>query len=567
MSTKRIEFLQEKYPQISKEDFLAISACDTTPTKKYLDWLLRIFAAKKLDINNLQPAIELVEIHNGLKDDIDIELKDINRFSSVEDFMINFNKWLIKRFNQNEKETEYYKSGAELVFENDDIFIVKILSFEGSAHYGSKTKWCTNQISDYLRYATSGSGMYIVTTKTGKYTRHFSDKTQLSLSNIEFRNAKNETIDLLASIAANIELYKPFQKIFKGNSKVASHGGDSSLRESIKLFFNFSDCNSEQKKALVTKYGYSLIGVIDKFNYTMICDLFETFKDKVFQYIPESEDKNNAFVSVVEDGLKTLMKKGVNLSQEAYNRAVESFPENVIIVPTADDSMWRTAIRHEPWLINVSPFFKNKNVKELVSLSIDNPSTISFYDIDKIVPEDQRYKIAEGLLWGFDSYLEIFLKLKIKTEEYQLKLVEKNHKCLSGLIKPSTVVTDRVKELVKIEKEAEAKKKAELAAAKEAERKRREEVIKKDRENQKKLADLWGTTDTYTVADTTSDDMDWLSDFEAPKKVKPAKWGDVIRQFADGTYEIRTPDGSVVRAHSLDEARQIHSMNSKGKGW
>jgi len=101
MSEKRINFLQEKYPQISKEDFLTISACDTTTGKKYLDWLLKTYAGKKLDINNLTSVTEIIEIHNGLKDDVAVELRDINRFASVEDFMISFNRWLVKRFQYN----------------------------------------------------------------------------------------------------------------------------------------------------------------------------------------------------------------------------------------------------------------------------------------------------------------------------------------------------------------------------------------------------------------------------------------------------------------------------------
>lgn len=561
MSEKRINFLQEKYPQISKEDFLTISACDTTTGKKYLDWLLKTYAGKKLDINNLTSVTEIIEIHNGLKDDVAVELRDINRFASVEDFMISFNRWLVKRFQDNENTIDYYKRGAELVFENDDIFIVKVLSYEGSTHFGSKTKWCTNQYNDYSRYAATGAGMYIVTTKSHKYRKAFYDKTQLSVSNLEFRNQNNDGIDLLRGVADNIELYKPFQKIFKGNNKITEVG----LRDELRKFFDFSSMTSDVKKQLVTKYGFALISVIENFNYSMICDLFETFKDKVFQYIPDSDDKFSAFVSVVEDGLKIMLKKGYKISDDACLRAVESFPENITLVSIADDSLWRTAIRREAWLINVSPFFKEKNVKELVSMAIDNPATITFYDVEKIIPEEQRLKIAEELLHEFNDFVDIFIKLKIKNEEYQLKLVERNYNCLSALCQPTTVVTAKVKELKKAEKEAEEKRKADLVSAKEAERKRREAILKKDREKQKELDKLWGFKDE---AIAVSDDMDWLTDFdESPKKSKPSKWGDVVRQFADGTYEIMTPQGTVVRAHSLEEARMIHSKGIKGQGW
>ncbi len=123
-----------------------------------------------------------------------------------------------------------------------------------------------------------------------------------------------------------------------------------------------------------------------------------------------------------------------------------------------------------------------------------------------------------------------------------------------------TIVSEKVKELKRLEKEAEEQKKAELKLAKETERKRREDVLKKDREKQKALESLWNPISTK--ADSSDDFHDWITDFE-PEPKKSRKWGNIIRQFADGTYEIQTPDGKLVNARSLEEARKMYEYRLK----
>jgi len=546
MSTKRLEFLREKYPQISQEDFNTIIAIDNSPTKKNSDWLLRLYANKKLDLQNTKNISEFITLYDGLKDEISIELRDINKFSSIEEFLFAFNKWLVSRFQENEKNTNYLRKGAELVFENDDVFIVRLLSHEGSVNYGSNTSWCTLKLEDYVRYAKSGP-LFIVTCKTAKYTKVFTEKTQISVSNFEFRNRKNDEVDLIKAISANIELYKPFKNIFY------KHGfsGSTEKLELIRNFFNLESCTPEKRNKIIEQYGLSLIKTIENLDFYIISSLFEHFGERVYVHIPEAPEKNKAFVGVVKEGLESLLKKGIKIDSDTALVAVESFPTNIVFIPDADESLWRYSIRNEPWLISISPFYKNKNVEEIMGLVVDNPVTLNHFKSEDFIPEDKRYVLAVSLLENScENYIQLISNLKIIDEKFQLALVEKNYTCIECLENPSTIVKDKAQELKKIaDEEAKAKK----IAAKEASERKKKEI-----KNPPSTKNEW-----EKILKPYIDQMEW-DPFEDDIPIyKKDYYGnsfeEKVLRHSDGTYEVLNPDGHGIICSNLEEANKIYS--------
>lgn len=116
---------------ISKEDLDVLKSLDPSPTKKYLDFLVKLWIKEKPNIDELRNYIEefdtLVERHN-------IPGIDINRFNSYDDF---------KNFVNNENErasanVEEFSNDYEIVRNDDDLFIVIPFSHAASKKLGIK---------------------------------------------------------------------------------------------------------------------------------------------------------------------------------------------------------------------------------------------------------------------------------------------------------------------------------------------------------------------------------------------------------------------------------------------
>jgi len=308
----RLDYLRKQFTKIDEETFCKIVACDTTTTKKYASWLLRLYSKSNLNLDNLNDAIQAIELFDSLKDSLPKEYRDINTFQSINALLFSINSWLIKRFNENENTVSFLKKGAELLFENEDIFIVKLLSFEGSVNYGSNTKWCTLLPGTFVEYSSKGP-LYIIQCKTDKYRDDFSDKSQLYFPSGEYRNSLNTAIDLIKIAIKNPELYNCFSfiKDIKGINK------DTDLF----TFFNLNIVESSAVVDVASRFGIKTLSFLEKFNKDLLDDLFEHFGEKAFNEIPHSEEKLISFVSKVENGLclsYSKKGKGYNAEEKDY---------------------------------------------------------------------------------------------------------------------------------------------------------------------------------------------------------------------------------------------------------
>ena len=69
------------------------------------------------------------------------EIREIRNYQTVYDFMDDVNEKINTLTKKEEKKIQ--KSGSVDVFSNDDVTVVKPITYEASCYYGAGTKWCT----------------------------------------------------------------------------------------------------------------------------------------------------------------------------------------------------------------------------------------------------------------------------------------------------------------------------------------------------------------------------------------------------------------------------------------
>jgi hypothetical protein len=171
----KIEDLQKKYPNVSVP---AVAEIDPTPTKKYLEWLV-----KQADAG--ANSTELEEIIEKFQDKGSrLEKKDINSYKTIGDLRAALDKIsdVSKR-----KEKEHIKTGgANVIYENDDVKVYYIKDRSACLLYGSNTKWCITEESPehWDDYTNQGANFYFVIRKRPQRNKY--DKVAIAVLNDSF---------------------------------------------------------------------------------------------------------------------------------------------------------------------------------------------------------------------------------------------------------------------------------------------------------------------------------------------------------------------------------------------
>lgn len=204
----KVEELRAKYSKITAATFNKFVSADKTPTKKYLEYLLKSWSFR--ESNNCPPLttslIKLVSEFDALLPYIpnkDIYAKEFNDISYL--------KLVIAKAEEIKEEKTFVKDEHAFVLEeNDDYLLLQPLSHRGSLRYGAQTKWCTASRNDggtFNRYTKDGVLVYLIDKKCNKidsykkialYSRYNNDAVTGGVS--VFNTIDNEvSIDHLCS--------------------------------------------------------------------------------------------------------------------------------------------------------------------------------------------------------------------------------------------------------------------------------------------------------------------------------------------------------------------------------
>jgi hypothetical protein len=158
--------------KIPEHAFERLVEIDKTDTKKYLQWMCKRFSEER-DHQNLVRLQKYIPFFDDLvnKNKIQGAERDINYYKTIEmlyDKVKHFeeNKEAAKTGGEIEREIA---AGADKVFENDKVLIVKPKTKEASCKYGAGTKWCTaaTDSSNWFKqyYLDRGVTLYYVIPK------------------------------------------------------------------------------------------------------------------------------------------------------------------------------------------------------------------------------------------------------------------------------------------------------------------------------------------------------------------------------------------------------------------
>ena len=233
----RKEDLRKKYTEKFKEypenlDFI-LGISDLADTNfKYADFVLRELHPNTSD-EEIEDAIELVKDFDRFKQSL--EVKDINQYDldglkNIIDNHKTTSKSQLKKIDT---------SDTKKLYEDDNLLIVKPLTYESSCKYGSGTRWCTTSTQSHFKsYTEDGQSLYYVILKKFDRSNKFYKIAIHMKPNLEtWYDATDEVMSDREKEVFNLGAPKVIQTIRKNY--------EESLNKKYDLFFkNLFDFNN-----------------------------------------------------------------------------------------------------------------------------------------------------------------------------------------------------------------------------------------------------------------------------------------------------------------------------------
>jgi hypothetical protein len=195
--------LRQKYATIRDSVFDTLVKGDESKTKKYLEYMLKMWTCKRVGPSNIPSSTalikevkrfdELLPYNDGIKD---IYHKNYSTYGLL--------KAENDRVNEIKEDKGFVREDhANVIFENDDVLLVQPLTHRGSLKYGANTKWCTaskTNVSTFKHYTNDAPLFYLIDKKNSKgvYSKlafYNANKTAPISGQIEIYNQKDTQCD------------------------------------------------------------------------------------------------------------------------------------------------------------------------------------------------------------------------------------------------------------------------------------------------------------------------------------------------------------------------------------
>jgi hypothetical protein len=163
----KIDELRKKYPSVIKSVSDKFFEGDKTPTKKYLEFMFKMWATKNDRPLEGVSAAQYVKIINEFDQLLPyIQNKDIysgQYKSMMQLFRIVENAKVLKEENEFIREDH-----VDVLIENDEYILIRPRTYQGSLKYGANTKWCTASKQyphQFKNYTRDGFLYYLISKK------------------------------------------------------------------------------------------------------------------------------------------------------------------------------------------------------------------------------------------------------------------------------------------------------------------------------------------------------------------------------------------------------------------
>lgn len=289
----KVDELKLKYQDVQTRTFNKFVNSDKTPTKKYLEFLLKSWINRHYN-NCPSTTDDLISLVYSFEDLLpyienkDIYAKDYNDISLL--------KLVIARAEEVKDEKTFVKDEHIVILhETDEYLLLTPLTHRGSLKYGAGTKWCTaskHEAHTFQRYNKGGLLGYVID-KTGKRETNYN---KIALYHEYSDNAFSGDINVFNAYDSNVE-----------DSTVMKNGW--SEEELHTLFWYFRAYFVHMKKTRKSK------DFLDKFTATLGSLDFKTLSEHI-KILEQS--KSLAYISTLEETINNLFK---NLNNQEYGFA------------------------------------------------------------------------------------------------------------------------------------------------------------------------------------------------------------------------------------------------------
>lgn len=237
----------------SRYEYVNGKMSDVSGTEKFImTWVIDQFRAENIEI--LKEFSEVLD--KGL-----VDQNDISKYENFEDIT---NQLSVARTKDLLKKS---RKEISVVYEDDELMMLKPLSFEASLKYGAGTKWCTamkNEPEYFYRYSKNGILIYLINKETGRKFGCHSER---------FDNNRVQIFNEIDQVIDSFHMGLPYEKLTILMD----------LMDSEKYGVN-SDLFSEEEKS---KYGWLRV---NKYPVDEISDVVNEIMDMPNEEMPVNEE-------------------------------------------------------------------------------------------------------------------------------------------------------------------------------------------------------------------------------------------------------------------------------------
>lgn len=284
----KVDDLKKKYPEVSTTSFTKFVEADTTPTKKYLDFMLKTWEDKKLG-GHYRTTGSIIKDVNKFNELLPyIENKDIYS----KEYYGNYQKLIdiIENAEQVKEEKFFVKEDhINILLETEEFILVQPKTHKGSMKYGANTKWCTtakNNESIFKNYTRDGFLTYLIAkTKT---------------KNENYRKVALYLEFAQGGLNESIKIYDVKDKYARENHLIDS---EWEVEELFQIFTTFRYHFIKTREAKLSRdFVNSFVNTISKLDFTK----FESHLSKLdeggdLSYISKAQTKVESFIETLNN--------------------------------------------------------------------------------------------------------------------------------------------------------------------------------------------------------------------------------------------------------------------------
>lgn len=284
----KVDDLKKRYPEVSNASFTKFVEADITPTKKYLDFMLKTWEDRKIlgPYRTTGSIIKDVIKFNELLPYI--ENKDIYS----KEYYGNYQKLIdiIEIAGQTKEEKSFVKEDhINVILETEEFILLQPKTHKGSMKYGANTKWCTttkNNESIFKNYTRDGFLAYLI------------DKTETKNEN--YRKVALYLEFAQGGLNESIKIYDVKDKYAHESHLIAS---EWELEKLFQIFTTFRYHFIKTREAKLSKdFVNAFVNTISKLDFTK----FELHLSRLdeggdLSYINKAQTKVESFIETLNN--------------------------------------------------------------------------------------------------------------------------------------------------------------------------------------------------------------------------------------------------------------------------